>query len=87
MIRSIDKDRNGYITSSELDDILKEVYPDLKNKDLKRLIKPFCSVSNKILVDYGRFKSFVNDLILQVTKNTGNGSLDRQLEAGKSSKD
>lgn len=60
MIRSIDNDRNGYITSSELDDILKEVYPDLKNKDLKRLIKPFCSVSNKILVDYGRFKSFVN---------------------------
>jgi len=39
MIRSIDKDRNGYITSSELDDILKEVYPDLKNKDLKRLIR------------------------------------------------
>jgi len=63
------------------------VYPDLKNKDLKRLIKPFCSVSNKILVDYGRFKSFVNDLILQVTKNTGNGSLDSKLAAGKSSKD
>lgn len=27
MIRSIDKQRNGYITTSEMDDILKEVYP------------------------------------------------------------
>ena len=69
MIRSIDRDRNGYVTQTELDDILKEVYPDLINKDLIRLIKPFCSVSNKILVDYGRFKSFVNDLVFSVTKD------------------
>jgi len=68
IIRSIDRDRNGYVTRNELDDILKEVYPDLRNKDLMRLIKPFCSVSNKILVDYGRFKSFVNDLVLAVKK-------------------
>lgn len=68
IIRSIDRDRNGYVTRNELDDILKEVYPELRKKDLMRLIKPFCSVSNKILVDYGRFKSFVNDLVLSVSK-------------------
>ena len=35
IIRQIDKDRNGYITSSELDDILKHHYPkELQNKDL-----------------------------------------------------
>ena len=50
IIRSIDRDRNGYVTRNELDDILKEVYPELRKKDLMRLIKPFCSVSNKILV-------------------------------------
>lgn len=64
MIRTIDHDRNGYVTQTELDDIIKEVYPETRTKDLKRLIKPFCSVSNKILVDYGRFNSFVNDLVL-----------------------
>jgi len=28
MIRSIDRDRNGYVTTTEMDDILKEVYPE-----------------------------------------------------------
>lgn len=32
IIRSIDRDRNGYVTQTELDDILKEVYPELRNK-------------------------------------------------------
>lgn len=27
MINSVDKDRNGYITNTELDDILKIAYP------------------------------------------------------------
>jgi Ca2+-binding EF-hand superfamily protein len=43
IIRGIDKDRNGYITRNELDDILKEVYPELKTKDLMRIIAPFTS--------------------------------------------
>lgn len=87
MIRSIDRDRNGYVTQTELDDIVKEVYPELRNKDLKRIIKPFCSVSNKILVDYGRFKSFVNDLIQSITKDNNQTQIERMVAAGKSSKD
>ena len=37
IIRHIDKQRNGYVTNTELDDILKEVYPELMNYDLSPL--------------------------------------------------
>ena len=60
MIRTIDKDRNGYITTSEMDDILKEVYPEeLKNKKLKHLFKPFESIQNPILMEYKAFRDFI----------------------------
>ena len=85
IIRSIDRDRNGYVTRNELDDILKEVYPELRKKDLMRLIKPFCSVSNKILVDYGRFKSFVNDMVLSVSKPEHSKKNEGLIAAGKTS--
>lgn len=85
IIRSIDRDRNGYVTRNELDDILKEVYPELRKKDLMRLIKPFCSVLNKILVDYGRFKSFVNDLVLSVSKPEHSTKNESLIAAGKTS--
>lgn len=52
MIGGIDRG-NGYITTSELDDILKIVYPDvLAKKNLKQILKPFRCASNKVLVDY-----------------------------------
>jgi Ca2+-binding EF-hand superfamily protein len=45
MIRGIDRDRNGYVTTSEMDDILKEVYPDqFAKKDLKPHLKVFTSI-------------------------------------------
>lgn len=57
MIRSIDKDRNGYVTTSEMDDILKEVYPEKFGlKDLKPLLKVFTSIQNPILLDYNKFR-------------------------------
>ena len=43
-IRKIDRERNGYITSTELDDILKVVFPELLDSDLLPIIKPFCSI-------------------------------------------
>ena len=33
-IRNIDKDNNGYVTLTELDDILKLEYAELLNKDI-----------------------------------------------------
>lgn len=44
IIRHIDKQRNGYVTNTELDDILKEVYPELMNCDLSHLYSPFASI-------------------------------------------
>ena len=44
-IKQIDKDHNGYVTRTELDDILKMLYPnDLANRDLIPIIKIFSSI-------------------------------------------
>lgn len=60
LIQQIDKDRNGYVTSTELDDILKILYPkELGQKNLKNLLRPFCSSANKVLIDYKLFRSFL----------------------------
>lgn len=68
-IRTIDKDRNGFVTTVELDDILKEVHTSLEDRDLSEIIKPFCSKENKILVDYKKFRAFlVNNLQLHREK-------------------
>jgi hypothetical protein len=44
-IGSIDKDRNGYVTATELDDILKLYYPEaLEPRTSLPLIKKFSSI-------------------------------------------
>lgn len=57
LISSIDKDRNGYITQTELDDILKECCPALRPFYIRPLFKPFTSSANRVLVDYRAFKA------------------------------
>ena len=60
MIYEIDKDANGYVTSTEIDDILKILYPnEFGNKKLKNILKPFCSSANKVLLDYKAFRKFM----------------------------
>lgn len=55
-IREIDRDHNGYVTNTELDDILKLHYPDeFGARDLSEIINKFRSISNKILIDYKQF--------------------------------
>ena len=62
MIYEIDKDANGYVTSTEIDDILKILYPnEFGNKKLKNILKPFCSSANKVLLDYKAFRKFMNE--------------------------
>jgi len=40
MIKEIDKDHNGYVTTTELDDILKIIYPqELGPFNLKGILK------------------------------------------------
>jgi Ca2+-binding EF-hand superfamily protein len=59
MIKQIDKDHNGYVTLTELDDILKIRYESLKNKDLSLVINKFASIQNRILIDYKLFRDWV----------------------------
>jgi len=51
-IKEIDKDRNGYVTNQELDDILVLCLPELNDICLLSLFKPFTDPINNILVDY-----------------------------------
>lgn len=45
LIKQIDKDHNGYVTSTELDDILKLKYPKrLGDKDLIPILTQFSSI-------------------------------------------
>jgi Ca2+-binding EF-hand superfamily protein len=55
-IRHIDKQRNGYVTNTELDDILKEVFPELMNYDLSHIYQPFASIQNKVLIEHKKFQ-------------------------------
>ena len=59
-IKEIDREHNGYVTSTELDDILKIYYKEeLTMKNLKLIFKPFASIQNKILIDYKRFRDYI----------------------------
>ena len=59
-VSEIDKDHNGYVTCTELDDILKLFYPhQLEDRDLTPIIQKFSSVQNKILIDYKKFRDWI----------------------------
>jgi hypothetical protein len=77
-ILEIDKQHNGYVTSTELDDILKLYYPEqLESHDLRPLIKKFSSIQNRILIDY---KGFTNWIKLELKKKEAVDSLKRDKE-------
>jgi len=60
LIFTIDHDHNGYITSTEMDDILKITYPkELSDKNLKKVFQMFRSSANKVLLDYKQFRDFI----------------------------
>ena len=64
IMQGIDRDRNGYVTVNELDDILKEVYPEtFGNKNLKPYLKPYASIANPILLDYSKFRDTIQVMV------------------------
>jgi len=69
VIAEIDIDRNGYVTLTELDDILKMLFPELANRNLKSILMPFSSSANKVLIDYKRLR----DSILEALSLTKDG--------------
>jgi hypothetical protein len=64
----MDKDRNGYVTDTELDDLMKVVYTDLKPYDLLPIIEMFLSTGSTILIDYRKFKEYLYLAIVQHQK-------------------
>ena len=58
-IREIDKDRNGFVTGLEFDDIVKLAAPELEDYDVSQYINPFACAENKILIDYKKFRAHV----------------------------
>ena len=56
MMKCLDPSRNGYVTNQELEDTLKQIFPQkLKGYNLKPILKRFASIQNKLLIDYKRF--------------------------------
>jgi hypothetical protein len=83
-IGSIDKDRNGYVTATELDDILKLYYPEaLEPRTILPLIKKFSSIQNRILVDYKGFREWIS---IEVAKLAAKAEDVRPVEKPKSEK-
>jgi hypothetical protein len=66
LIYGIDRQHNGYVTTTELDDILKLNYKkELANKDLRLIMRKYASIQNRVLVDY---KQFRDSLLQQLTE-------------------
>ena len=66
-IKEIDREHNGYVTSTELDDILKIAYPEeLDDKNLKLMFRPYASIQNKILIDYKKVRDFILERIKKI---------------------
>ena len=59
--REVDPDRNGFVTQQELDDIFRENYKEqMVGRHIFTVCKDFRSITNKILVDYNKFKGWLN---------------------------
>jgi len=66
-IRKQDRDSNGFLTLSELSSTFQSFYPKLEGKSLFKIFKPFTSIQNKQLVDYKKFKEYIEDRIMAYT--------------------
>ena len=59
-IKEIDKQHNGFVTTTELDDILKIQYKEeLGDRDLTKIMKKYASIQNRVLVDYKKFRDSI----------------------------
>lgn len=60
IINQIDKQHNGYVTVTELDDILRLTYKEeLQNKNCRLIMKKYASIQNRVLVDYKKFRDSI----------------------------
>lgn len=68
--REIDPDKNGFVTVVEIDDILRILFPEaLEGRDLSTIYEPFCSINNKILIDYKAFRDMIRVKTHEIEEN------------------
>jgi hypothetical protein len=75
----MDLDKNGYVTDTELDDLLKVLWTELKPFDLIPIIKMFLAVGSTILVDYKKFKEYVMIAVQQANQQVERKEKAKQL--------
>ena len=76
-IKEIDRDFNGYVTSTELDDIIRLSYgKKLVGMNLMQIFKKYASIQNQILIDYRTFR----DDILKQLKVTPPAESDKKTQ-------
>lgn len=64
-IKTIDKDSNGFVTPSELEEIFKEWFPlELNGKTLVNVFKKYRSETNKNFINYKLMKDYINGIII-----------------------
>ena len=72
-VNDIDKQHNGYVTRNELDDIIKMyLKQQLGCRLLNPIINKFCSIQNKILIDYNQFRTWVDKEFKKETQSITN---------------
>jgi len=58
--KEIDPDRTGYVTAPEIDDLFRFLYPEeFKDKTMFGIVRPFEISSNRILIEYGKFRKWL----------------------------
>ena len=59
--RNIDRDdRCGYVTITEVDDVLKLMYPnEFESKNLEPLFMKFTSLNSKSMISYKKFEQWI----------------------------
>lgn len=64
-MKTIDKDSNGFVTASELEEIFKEWFPlELNGKALVNVFRKYRSEQNKNLINYKLLKDYINGIII-----------------------
>ena len=67
MCREINPNMNGFVTVVEIDDILRILYPqELEDKDLSDLYEPYCSIQNKILINYKALRDMLQTKMREI---------------------
>lgn len=59
-VKKNDVDTNGFLTIDELNTIFAQIYPELEGRSLFQILRPFCSIQNRSLINYKKLKEYLD---------------------------